>query len=529
VTDRVAFEQPRSGHPADALTRDPALLSALVDVAEALIVVLDREGRIALFNGACERASGLRARDVLGERLWDQALLAPEEAQGVRALFARLLAGERPLEHENLWIGRDRKRRLIRWSNTVLTGPDGAVRWIIGTGIDVTAASRAETRLEESRRRAQAILDTTVDGIVVIDAHGHIESFNPAAERIFGRRREDVLGRNVRMLMPRADAERHDDYIRHYLETGERRIIGIGRRVRGRRGDGTEFPMELAISEVRLADRRLFTGIVRDVSDRERAEREAQRWRDELAHAARVFTVGELATGLAHEVNQPLTAMVSYAEACLRMLDGGAADAERLRETLARIVGQGERAAGIVRGIRQLVRKEAGKRAPVDVNRVIRDVTGLLSHELRAGDVAASLDLGPAVPAVHGDRIQIEQVLLNLARNALDAMAAEPRSGSSVARAAPRELHIRSRVREPAVIEVTVSDTGPGVPSHVAERLFDTFFTTKAQGLGMGLAISRSLVEAHGGRLWLEPGAAGATFRFTLPVGRRGDASSDER
>lgn len=374
--------------------------------------------------------------------------------------------------------------------------------------------ARTRELLEDREARLSAILDTTVDGIITIDERGIIESVNTAAERIFGYSGDELVGNNITMLMPSPYREEHGAYIRRYLRTGEPRIIGIGREAEGQHKDGRRFPIDLAVSEVRVGGSRLFTGLVRDISARRRAEDEARRRSADLAHAARLSTIGELTSGIAHEINQPLTAMVNFAEACLRMLRSGSADTQKLEDALGQIAAQGQRAGHIIRHLRRLARKGESERVEIALNHLVRDLLDLVSNELRASGIALHLMLDESLPDVKCDRIQVEQVVLNLVRNAMDVLEAGPVQG--------RELTIRTRAETGGIIELTVEDTGEGLGADGGERIFETFFTTKADGLGIGLPISRTIIEDHGGRLWASPRpGGGAIFHVTLPLGEQ--------
>ncbi len=370
---------------------------------------------------------------------------------------------------------------------------------------------RTRELLEDREARLSAILDTAVDGIITIDEGGIIESVNAATERIFGYAGEELVGNNITMLMPSPYREKHDEYITRYIRTGEPRIIGIGREAEGQHKDGRRFPIDLAVSEVRVGGSRLFTGLVRDISARRRAEDEARRRSADLAHAARLSTIGELTSGIAHEVNQPLTAVVNFAEACLRMLRSGNADSQKLENALGQIAVQGQRAGHIIRHLRRLARKGESERVRIDLGHLVRDVLGLFSSELHASGITLDLVLDESGPAVKCDRIQIEQVVLNLVRNAMDALEEGPADG--------RELTIRTRANSGETIELTVEDTGGGFGADGSDGIFELFFTTKADGLGMGLSISRTIIEDHGGRLWASPRpGGGAIFHVTLPA-----------
>lgn len=366
--------------------------------------------------------------------------------------------------------------------------------------------------LRDREARLDAVLRTAVDAIITIDEHGTIESANPASEKIFGYAEAELVGRPIEMLMPEPYKSEHAGYLRSYLETGERRIIGTGREVEARRRDGTTFPIELAVSELSAGGRRLFTGIVRDLTARKSAEAEAKLRLDELAHASRLSELGEMTSGIAHEVNQPLAAIVGFAQACLRMMDGNNARPEVMRDALEQIAGQAQRAGKIVHHLRQLARKAEVEQGPTNVNETLLGVLSLAEHELRTQHVEVALALDPGLAPVHANRIQIEQVALNLMRNGIEAMV----EGG----AARRVLGVRTGPATSGGIEVVISDSGVGLDEAVRARLFETFFTTKRSGVGVGLSISRSLVEAHGGKLWAaEVPGDGAAFHFTLPPG----------
>jgi two-component system CheB/CheR fusion protein len=376
-------------------------------------------------------------------------------------------------------------------------------------GVVVTFSDVAADTIQEARRYAEAIVETAADGIITIDQHGTMLSFNRAAEQIFGYAAAEVIGQNVRMLMPATDAEAHDASLARHLKTGEKRIIGIGREVTGRRKDGTTFPMDLAVSEFHDGVGPRFVGIVRDISERKRAEEEALQHRAELAHVLRVTTVGELAGGLAHEINQPLSAIANSVEACAMHVRSGRTDLQTLTPLLEQAAAEAVRAGEIVSHLRRFVQKRRPELEVLDLSQIVSQAVALLQREIEQQDVTLHLDVGDGALPVNVDRIQIEQVIVNLMQNAMDAIqdAGNER----------RELRVQTGRTDEGMAEVVVRDTGCGFSEDAAERLFEPFFTTKPHGLGMGLAISRSIVEAHSGRLSVAPGAKGTTVRFTLP------------
>jgi two-component system sensor kinase FixL len=376
-----------------------------------------------------------------------------------------------------------------------------------------SAPRRAALREREALLRA--ILETSPDGLITIDERGRISSFNPAAERMFGYRSEEVLGRNVACLMPQPYRDAHDSYLKRYLHTGEKRIIGIGREVLGQRKDGTIFPLELAVGEVRADGHRLFAGFVRDVSARQRAEQRLQELQTELIHVARLSAMGEMASALAHELNQPLTAIINYAQASRRLIDG--IDDSRhaaLASLVEKASQQASRAGQIIHRLRQFVAKGETERTLEDINAVVEEASMLALIGAAGRGIVVRRTFAADLPPVLMDKIQMHQVVTNLIRNSVDAL-------SDVEH---REIVICSRLGSPEQVEISVSDNGPGLAPEVRARLFEPFVTTKPEGMGIGLSICRSIVDAHGGRLWTSvPEDGGTTFHVALPASAPGD------
>ncbi len=353
----------------------------------------------------------------------------------------------------------------------------------------------------------QALIATAVDGVIVIDATGIVEVYNPACARLFGYAPGEVVGRNVSMLMPAPDRAAHDGYIEAYRRTGIARIIGIGREVVGQRKDGSTFPMYLSVGEGRLNERPIFVGIIHDISDRRTAERRLQDLQAELLHVSRLTAMGQMSSGLAHELNQPLTAIMNYIKAARRTLE--AVEDPRVARALEladKAAAQTARAGQIIRRLRDFVEKGETHRRLEDINTTVAEAVALVL--VGGADVERRFAYAPDLPQLMIDRIQIQQVVLNLVRNAVEAMAGCPR----------RELNVATALAGD-VVEITVADTGPGLPPEVLDRLFQPFVTTKENGMGIGLSLCRTIVDAHGGELTAMPGAAGgAVFRFRLPV-----------
>jgi two-component system sensor kinase FixL len=356
----------------------------------------------------------------------------------------------------------------------------------------------------------RAILETSPDGLITIDEQGIVQSFNPAAERMFGYDAAEVIGRNVSCLMPSPYREEHDAYVERYRRTGEKRIIGIGREVLGLRKDGAIFPLELAVGEVKAAGRRMFAGFVKDVSARQLSEQRLQELQAELVHVARVSAMGEMASALAHELNQPLTAIINYAQTTSGLLERHPDErTAALASLLEKTVQQASRAGQIIRHLRQFIAKGETDRALEDVNAVVEEASALALIGTAGKGIATRRVLEKGLPPVLVDRIQIHQVITNLIRNSVDALEEVER----------REIVISSRRAASGTIEIAVADTGPGLAPEVAQRLFQPFVTTKPGGLGIGLSICRSIVDGHGGRLWASDNPGGGTiFHVSLPT-----------
>jgi two-component system sensor kinase FixL len=370
--------------------------------------------------------------------------------------------------------------------------------------------TRIRAALIERDAHLQSILDTVPDATVVIDARGIMQSFNTSAVRQFGYGLEEVIGQNVSMLMPGPYREQHDGYLNRYLSTGEKRIIGVDRVVVGRRKDGSTFPMKLAVGEMRVGGRAYFTGFIRDLTEREEYQAKLDQARNELTRLARVNELGEMASTLAHELNQPLSAIANYVQGCRRMLERLDDElAGRMRGALEETAKQALRAGDIIRHLREFVTRGDTERSPQDIRKLIEEAGALALVGSRERGIRSVFDFGPEDDLVIADRVQIQQVLINLMRNGMEAM----RDSDT------RLLSVTTRHVDGRRLEVEVADTGPGIAEDIAPQLFQPFVTSKPNGMGVGLSISRRIIESHGGELTVRRNeAGGATFTFTLPL-----------
>lgn len=395
--------------------------------------------------------------------------------------------------------------------NMPVLDTDGGVKWIVHSLVVDDSRNRPAMALalEAAEARLRSILQTVPDAMIIIDDRGRIESLSTTAERLFGYTTAEIAGKNISAFMPSPDREQHDVYLKRYLTTGERRIIGIGRIVVGQRKDGTTFPMHLTVGELRSAERHYFTGFIRDLTDQQLTETRLKELQSEVTHMSRYTALGEMASTLAHEINQPLTAISNYLRGSQRLVDR--IDGEQtplLRDALGKAADQALRAGHIIRRLREFVSRGESDRRIESLAKLIEDASTLALIGAREAGITASFRLDPKADLVLADRIQIQQVLVNLIRNAMESM---------IETAKERRLDIATAAGAGDVVEVSVADTGPGLAPEVASHLFQPFVTTKRKGMGLGLSICRTIIEAHGGKIWVEDRPGGGTvFRFTL-------------
>ncbi len=381
---------------------------------------------------------------------------------------------------------------------------------VLGGGISWFGERLRITREQVLARQAhlESILATVPDAMIVIDEHGNMQSFSSAAERLFGYRATEVIGKNVKMMMPSPYRDSHDAYLARYMETGEKRIIGIGRVVVGERKDGSTFPMELAVGEMRSNNRRFFTGFIRDLSERQKTEARLQELQSELVHISRLTAMGEMASALAHELNQPLSAIANYLTGSRRLLEGRSDEQiATVRDAMDKAAEQSLRAGQIIRRLRDFVARGESERQVESIKKLVEEASALALVGAKDLGVRVVFRLDPAADLVLADKVQIQQVILNLMRNAIEAMEHSER----------RELALSVAPADGGMVAVGVADTGTGIVEDVRVHLFQPFVTSKRHGMGVGLSISRTIIESHGGRIWAEANPGGGTvFKFTL-------------
>ncbi len=487
----------------ESLIRQRDFAEGLIATAPAIVLVLDRDGRIVRINPYMERLSGYRLEEVMG-RDWFTTFLPERDRDRIRGVFQTALGGVSTRGNINPIVTKGGEERPIEWYDTILKDADGSVTGVLAIGQDITERIQAE----ESLRRWAHVFEHAEWGVAVSSADGtRIATLNPAFAKMHGCTVEELTGKPVvDVYAPerRADLAGH---VQVAYETGHHTFES-----EHLRKDGTRFPVLVDVTAVKDDDGNILYRVVnvQDLSDRKKLEENARRHQEELAYVGRVSTISELAAGLAHEINQPLSAIVNYAEGCIHRLRSGNANRQPLLDAMERVGAQARRAANIIKNLREFVATRKPARSWVDINELIREAVQLVHAEAIRHRIVVKMRLGRGLPPVWANAIKIEQAIVNLLRNAIDAMRA-----SECER---REVVVRTSSMRDNHVEIAVSDTGPGLCGADAEKLFDPFYTTKTHGMGLGLAISRTIVESHGGTISVRSNPhAGVTFLITLP------------
>lgn len=436
--------------------------------------------------------------------------IEPKDREGVESAIRRVSERGGGFDVSFRISGAVGGEKWIRARAGLIRDDNGGARHLSGIFLDIDQEKQVEEALRTRETHLRSILQTIPDAMIVIDGRGIMQLFSTAAERLFGWSEHEAIGQNVSVLMPEPDRSRHDSYIARYRTTSDPHIIGIGRIVTGKRRDGTTFPMHLSIGEMQSGGEPYFTGFVRDLTEHQQTQARLQELQSELVHVSRLSAMGEMASALAHELNQPLAAISNYMKGSRRLLAGSAdPNVTKIESALDRAAEQAVRAGQIIRRLRDFVARGESEKRVESLSKLIEEAGALGLAGAREQNVQLRFALDPDADLVLADRVQIQQVLVNLFRNALEAMAQSPQ----------RELVVTNARVADDMIEIEVSDTGSGFQDDVIPNLFQTFFTTKETGMGVGLSISRSIIEAHGGRMSAESNTSGgATFRFTLPA-----------
>jgi two-component system, LuxR family, sensor kinase FixL len=427
----------------------------------------------------------------------------------------------------------DRQRVLDTIENTLRTGADyeaeyrvilpQGLRWIAGRGqvefdrggqpVRIRGAALDITNRKQAEEQFRLVVEAAPSAMIMVNTEGSITLVNTQTEAVFGYSRAELIGRSIEVLVPARFGSHHATYRQGYFDDARARPMGAGRELFGLRKDGTEVPVEIGLTPIHTAEGLFVLASIIDISERKQAELEAARQRNEMAHLSRLTTVGELSGSLAHELNRPLGAILSNAQAAQRMLANGGIDVAEFREILNDIVSENKHAAEVIRRLRLWLQKGEVQQHSLRINKVVRDVLKLIRTDLISQNVNVDTELARNLPSVTGDSVQLQQVLVNLLVNASDAMAdCDIRE---------RRLRIRTGLENGGgAVILSVTDRGGGIQARQVEQIFEPFFTTKEKGMGLGLSVCRTIITAHRGRLWATNNAGrGATFHFTLPIG----------
>jgi PAS domain S-box-containing protein len=501
--------------------KEESRLRAVVDTAVDGVILIGARGDILMFNPACERLFGYTREEVVGKNV---KILMPspfhEEHDAYLENYHR--TGEKKI----IGIGREvvgRRKDGSTFAMDLSVGEaiqDGSSSFV-GIIHDLTERERNERKVAEAAARLRAVVDTAVDGVILIGSKGDIQMFNPACERLFGYRRDEVIGQNVKILMPSPFHEEHDHYLENYHRTRDPKIIGIGREVVGRRKDGSTFPMDLSVGEAEQHGEPIFVGIIHDLTDRKRTE-------EQLVQAQKMETVGQLSGGIAHDFNNLLTVIIGNAELLAEKLRAR----PDLRQFCETVINAGERGAELTRRLLAFSRRQALQPVTIECGKLLEGMRVILRRTLRE-DIEIQTSIDQQLAHAFADPAQLESAILNLALNAQDAM---PGGGTLTISATNATLDPRYQDDHPEVLPggyvlIQVTDDGSGMAPEVRERVFEPFFTTKEVGKGSGLGLSMvyGFIKQSNGHvaIYSEP-MLGTTVKLYLPIAKSQAQPADQ-
>jgi len=497
---------------AQQLRHSSAQLTTLLKNLPGVAYRFMNEGKwpAEFISDRCWELCGFSKSEFEEQRIFWTDLVHPDDQSSMMNSVREAARNGRPYENEYRIITRDSQEKWVWCRGRMIHAEDGEKTYLEGLITDITSRKHDATALVDAEAYAKAIVDTAAEAVITVDASGRIETFNRAAQQMFGYTFAEIAGKNVRTLVPLPYAAEHDQYISHFLETRQPHMLGSGLDVTGQKKDGSLFPIRLSVSEVPHHGERKLVGLIRDLSEQRAAEQEAREHRERLAHVDRLNMLGQMATGIAHEINQPLSAISMYAQSGIRFLDSPVPRLDRLRDALEKLGLQAHRAGAIIERMQQLGKQHESRREDIDGNELLKQVHNLAETDARMRDMVIDLELCAEPSQIVGDPVQLQQVALNLLRNGMEAMESRGVRGDN-------RIVLRTQRSDDGFM-VSVVDRGVGVSDEVAAQLYSPFSTTKETGMGLGLSICMSIISAHGGQLgFVNNPEGGATFYFTLP------------
>ena len=493
----------------DSLEESERRLRAIIDNSPNLIFVKDIEDRYLLVNKKFETVVGIPRSQIVGKRNDD--MFAEGQAAIFRINSEEVVRAGATMQFEESVLT-DKGEISLIVEKFPLFDAKGKIFASGGIAVDVSKFKAALERLGLAEEKAKFILDTALDAVVNIDSTGTITDWNKIAEHVFGWSRGEAVGRRIAdTIVPPSLRAGHMAGLKRFVETGEGPILNKRIEIEALHRDGHEFPVELTIAPVKIGTSWNFSAFIRDLTEKKKNEVALRTARDDLMRVTRLTAMGQLSAAIAHEINQPLAAIVMNSETCLRWLRDGQMDIAKATAAAERISRDARRASEIIAHIRSLMNKTGSERTPLDINVIVKRVLELTNVEMSRHQISVHTDLASSIPQVIGDPIQLQQVILNLILNGVEAMLGIQHR--------PKVLKIETGFDKSKTINVSVHDSGIGLDPTILDQIFDPFFTTKSKGTGMGLSICRSIIEAHEGQLMASHGIPhGAVFIINLPA-----------
>ena len=480
------------------------------------------EWPMILVSEGCERLTGHAKSDFETQRILWGKIIHPDDYKRVKKTVREAINKKSYYELEYRIVTKNKVVRSVWERGEAVASLLNEEIILEGFVTDVTYIKKAEKALLQSYAFSDAIVNSMVEAVITIDHKGHIKTFNKAAQKMFGYSLNEVINNNISMLMPSTYASHHDQYLVNYLHTKKTHIIGIGRELEAKRSDGTVFPIHLSINDINSHEERMFVGLIRDITQQREAEDQKRMYIEQMAHADRINSLGEMAAGIAHEVNQPLTAISLFSQSGKSLCNNG--QFERLPEIFEKLSRHSHRAGAVLERMQVMTKQGGRQKELIDCSILVSEVAELIEHDARKRNISIKVDQYVDKLTVLVDRVQIQQVLLNLLRNGMEAMQSINLANGNIIELRSElitEFNIESSHQSTSIpyVRISVIDNGSGLASGMINELFTAFSSTKKNGIGIGLSISKSIIEEHGGTIhYVKNTPTGSVFYFVLPI-----------